>query len=196
MGIMDRDEVLKRIRQTASPLKKQLLAAALITRELRALGRSEPVVIGGCALSYYTREVYFTSGIDFAYADRESFGEVLSSLGFATSGRYWVSQDLGLAVEVPASSLPGEESPVEVVELEEDLRCSIVGLEDLLLDRLNACMHWKSEADCEMVELLTRRYEGGLDWPYLERKAAEPQNDCLDMLLAIRDGKRDENKKD
>ena len=120
---------------------------------------------------------------------------MLSSLGFAPSGRYWVSQDLGLAVEVRASSLPGEESPVGVVELEEDLRCVIVGLEGLLLDRLNACTHCKSEADCEMVELLTRRYEGDLDWPYLESKAAEPQNDCLDTLRAIRDGSRNENKK-
>jgi hypothetical protein len=57
-------------------------------------------------------------------------------------------------VEVPASSLPGEESPVETVEFEAGLQCTIIGIEDLIIDRLNACKHWQSETDCEMVALL------------------------------------------
>ena len=30
----------------------------------------------------------------------------------------------------------------------------------LIIDRLNACKHWKSEIDCEMAELLVNRYVG------------------------------------
>lgn len=60
------DDLIAKIKQTASPLRRQLLVVALITRELRERGETPPVLIGGCALSYYTREVYFTADIDLA----------------------------------------------------------------------------------------------------------------------------------
>jgi hypothetical protein len=183
---MDTKQVLARIKETESPLKKQLLTAALITAMLKERGKGAPVVIGGCALSYYSREVYFTADLDFAYADRESFDAALTALGFSRRGRYWIREDLGLAVEVPASSLPGEESPVETVEFEEGLQCTIIGIEDLIIDRLNACKHWKSETDCEMAALLLENYTADLDWSYLEKKAAEPENDTAGELRAIR----------
>jgi len=158
----------------------------LITRLLEDQGKPAPVLIGGLALSYYTREVYFTADIDLAYADREALDSVLKNLGFVKRGRYWSQDELDIAVEAPASNLAGEESPVESVELEDGLRCMIIGLEDLLIDRLNACRHWKSEVDCEMVELLIARYREELDWKYLERKAAMPENDSLAELISLK----------
>ena len=179
---MDKDRILEIIGKTESPLKKQLLMVALITRILEEAGKSAPIVIGGCALSYYSREVYFTADIDLAYADREALDKVLKSIGFRREGRYWVHEDLKLAVEAPASSLGGEEAPLEIVELGEGLRCTILGVEDLIIDRLNACKHWKSEVDCEMAELLVNRYVADLDWTYLERKATLPENDAVKEL--------------
>jgi len=179
---MDKDRILEIIGKTESPLKKQLLMVALITRILEEAGKSAPIVIGGCALSYYSREVYFTADIDLAYADREALDKVLKSIGFRREGRYWVHEDLKLAVEAPASSLGGEEAPLEIVDLGEGLRCTILGVEDLIIDRLNACKHWKSEVDCEMAELLVNRYVADLDWTYLERKATLPENDAVKEL--------------
>lgn len=183
---MDSRDVLEKIKQTESPLKRQLLLAALITRMLKERGKDAPVVIGGCALSYYSREVYFTADIDLAYADREALDAVLKDLGFRKKGRYWVSEDLNAAVEAPASVLVGEDSPVEVVEFSEDLQCRVLGVEDLIIDRLNACKQWKSQIDCEMVELLVRRYYGEMDWPYLEKRAGAPENDTLAELLDLK----------
>jgi hypothetical protein len=91
-----------------------------------------------------------------------------------------------MAIEAPASSLPGQDSPVEVVELGEGLQCSIIGIEDLVIDRLNAYKHWKSEIDGEMVELLIRKYGNDLDWPYLEKKAVLPENDTLSEILELK----------
>lgn len=186
MRCMTKEEVLAIIGRTGSPLKKQLLTAALITMLLEQKGKSAPVVIGGCALSYYSREVYFTADIDFAYADRKGLGEVLKEIGFTAQGRYWTHEGLQLVVEAPASSLHGEDSPVEVVEFEGGLRCHVIGLEDLFIDRLNACRHWQSEADCEMVELLAVKYDSELDWDYLEKRAAEPENDTVEKLMEIK----------
>jgi hypothetical protein len=172
-------EITTRISATASPLKRQLLMLAYISEVLRGLGKPVPVLIGGCALAYYSREVYFTADIDLAYPDREALNAVLVGLGFVAEGRYWIHNDLKLMVEVPASSLVGEDAPLEVVEFEEGLECRVIGLEDLLIDRMNACKHWHSSQDCEMVELLVRQFAKTLDWQYLLKKAALPDNDTL-----------------
>jgi hypothetical protein len=183
---MKTNEIIEKIRQTESPLKRQLLLVALITKLLKEKGKEAPIVIGGCALSYYSREVYFTADIDLAYADRETLDVVLRDIGFIKKGRYWINEDLKMAVEVPASVLIDEESPIEVVELGKDLQCMIIGIEDLVIDRLNACKYWKSETDCEMVELLLKRYNRELDWGYLKKKAARPENNTMSELLELK----------
>jgi len=183
---MDTAEILGKIRQTESPLKRQLLMVALITNLLEQKGKDAPIVIGGCALSYYSREVYFTADIDLAYADREALDAVLKNIGFGKQGRYWVNEELKMVIEVPVSVLIGEDSPVEIVEFAENLQCRIIGIEDLIIDRLNACKYWKSEIDCEMVELLIRRYTKELDWLYLEKKAIIPENNTLSELLELK----------
>ena len=183
---METQEIMEIIQKTESPLKRQLLMVALLTRLLEMMNKRTPIIIGGCALSYYSREVYFTSDIDLAYADREALDTALKSIGFEKEGRYWVHEGLKVVVEAPASALPGQDSPLEVVELGEGLQCSIIGIEDLVIDRLNACKHWKSEIDGEMVELLIRRYRNDLDWSYLEKKAILPENDTLSEILELK----------
>ncbi len=183
-------DILAKIAATDSPLARQMLMTGLITRRLADKGKPPPVLIGGLALSYYTRDVYFTADIDLAYADREALGEVLSELGFAARGRYWVHPEADVAVEVPASGLAGEEAPRETVELEDGLFCVVIGLEDLIIDRLNACKHWKSNVDCEMTELLIARYGEDLDRAYLEKRAALPENDILAELQELLSRKR------
>jgi len=179
-------DILAKIAATEAPLARQLLMTGLITRRLAEKGKPAPVLIGGLALSYYTREVYFTADIDLAYADREALDEVLGELGFAKKGRYWVHSGLDIAVEAPASGLAGEEAQRETVELDAGLSCVVIGLEDLIIDRLNACKHWKSEVDCEMTELLIARYGKEIDWAYLEKRAALPENDTLAELRALK----------
>ena len=94
-----------------------------------------------------------------------------------------------MAVEAPASELAGADAPRETVELEGGLRCVVIGLEDLIIDRLNACKHLKSEVDCEMTELLIVRYRQELDWVYLEKRAALQENDTLAELRTLKDRK-------
>ena len=183
---METQEILEIIKKTESPLKRQLLMVALLTRLLKRVNKRAPVIIGGCALSYYSREVYFTSDIDLAYADREALDTVLKSIGFEKEGRYWAHEGLKVVIEAPASSLLGQDSSIEVVELGENLQCFIIGIEDLVIDRLNAFKHWKSEIDGEMVELLIRRYRNDLDWSYLEKKTILPENNTLSELLELK----------
>jgi len=183
---MDTEKVLGLIKQTESPLKRQLLTVALISKLLKEQGKEPPIIIGELALSYYSREVYFTADIDLAYADRDALHGVLSEIDFEKKGRYWVNEDLKIAVEVPVGVLADEDSPLEIVDLGTDLQCQIIGIEDLMIDRLNACKHGKSEIDCEMAELLIMRYGKELDWTYLEKKAEKPKNDVLQELMTFK----------
>lgn len=183
---MEKNQILELIKKTESPLRKQLLMVGLMTALLEERGKDAPIVIGGCALSYYTREVYFTADIDLAYADREALDSVLTEIGFFKKGRYWVNENFDLAVEVPVGILAGEDAPVEVVDLGAGLSCRIIGIEDLIIDRLNACKHWKSRTDCEMSELLIKIYSQELDWNYLEKKAALPENETSEELLSFK----------
>lgn len=183
---MDPTLVIQQIADCKSPLKRQLMLAALLTGILRNEGKPAPVVIGGCALAYYSREVYFTADIDLAYADREALDNALTGLGFHREGRHWVHDTLLLAVEAPAGELVEEDSSVEKVLLGQDLFCLVIGLEDLILDRLNAWRHWASSIDGEMAELLVRRYYTELDWNYLEAKAARPENGTAEEIQRLK----------
>ncbi len=183
---METKDLLEIIQKTESPLKKQLLIVGLLTKLLREMNKPPPVIIGGCALSYYSREIYFTSDIDLAYSDREALDRALKDIGFKKEGRYWVNETLKVLIEAPTSSLVGEDSPLEVVELGGELQCFIIGIEDLVIDRLNAYKHWKSEIDGELVELLIRRYKNELDWSYLQKKATLPENDTLPEILELK----------
>lgn len=184
---METQELLEIIKKTESPLKRQLLIVGLLTQLLKKMNKPTPVIIGGCALSYYSREVYFTSDIDLAYSDREALDAVLKSIGFKKEGRYWIHEELKAVIEVPASTLLEQDSTIEIVELGEGLECSVIGIEDLVIDRLNAYKYWKSETDGEMVELLIKRYKDDLDWSYLEKKAKLPENDTLKELLNMKE---------
>ena len=185
-SLMNKEEIIELIRQTESPLKRQLLTVALVSHLLKKKGKEVPIIIGGLALSYYTREVYFTADIDLAYSDREALDEVLREIEFEKKGRYWVSEDLKIAIEVPVGVLAEEDSPLEIVELGPELQCQIIGIEDLIIDRLNACKHWKSEIDCEMAELLVVRYLKELDWDYLEKRAKRSENDVLKEMQELK----------
>ena len=59
-------------------------------------------------------------------------------------------------------------------------------MEDLIIDRLNACKHWKSESDGEMVELLLKKYYKDVDWEYLEKKASLPENNTKNELSELK----------
>ena len=65
---------------------------------------------------------------------------------------------------------PPETAPLTVVELD-DLTCYIIGVEDLIIDRLNGYVHWGWEDDRRWVGRLLVLHADTVDWAYLERRA-------------------------
>ena len=174
------------LKGVVSPLKRQLLVLAFISKCMKELGSQVPILIGGCALAYYSREVYFTSDIDLACSDRETLDKVLRLNGFVVEGRYWVHHEMSLMVEAPARSLIGEDAPREIVEMGDGLECCVIGIEDLLIDRMNACVHWHSTQECEMVELLISLWVAEIEWEYLLERAGKLENSTRERFVELR----------
>lgn len=164
------------------PLERRLWVLAVITECLAATG-ARPVLVGGAAVEFYTSGGYTTFDMDVV-ADTQSLDGALTDLGFARHGRHWIREDISMAIEAPSGSLGAETEHVLEVQIG-DMKAYMVGVEDLIIDRLNACMHWNSAEDCRWAAHLISENKDQIDWVYLNRRAVEEHvKSELDRLLA------------
>jgi len=152
-------------------LERRLVFVGVLTAGVEALGWPAPVVVGGHAVEFYTAGSYATVDIDLAGAS-EPVGQVLDAWGFEREGRHWYDEKLGLLVEVPGSSLGPKEKQHAVALRMGSITAHIIGIEDLVIDRLAACAHWKHTESCEWAIRLLRIAEG-MDHDYLQARARE-----------------------
>jgi len=173
--------IWQRLLTTQDSLKRRLLFIGWLTAELKTHG-IEPILVGGNALEFYTLGAYATVDIDLVCTHPEQIDRLLQGEGFQQEGRHWYRPDIDIAVEIPATSLAGSYQRVETVMVEEFV-VYVIGKEDLIVDRLNACVHWRSEEDCRWVKELILLYQQELDWEYLrERTRAEATFEKLKEL--------------
>jgi excisionase family DNA binding protein len=164
-----RDE-LARVKEEPDRLTRNLLFVGLLTREVSREG-IRPVIVGGQAVEFYTAGGYATRDIDLVAWDTIGISRVLERWGFRKAGRYWTREDLGLAVEVPGSVLAGDEERVTEVEIK-GLTVYLIGIEDIIIDRLNAFVHWNSLDDGDWAREMAQLNAADIDWEYLEKRAA------------------------
>jgi excisionase family DNA binding protein len=162
-------------------LVRRLSFVALLTKGVVALGWSAPVVVGGHAVEFYTAGDYPTQDIDLAAAS-EPVAEVLDTWGFERQGRHWYDSSLGIVVEVPGGSLsPGERAHVVSVEVAGAI-AYVLGIEDLIIDRLAACKQWTDEESCRWARVLAKGAID-LDLAYLVERSRE--EDVEDVLAGL-----------
>ena len=142
-----------------------------------------PVVVGGLAVEIYTRGQYTTLDIDMVVPGRELVADILEKLGFLKEGRHWYHPDLEVAVEIPGDILKGadRERVIELI-LPSGRSLSVIGIEDIILDRLRACVHWQSSSDCEWGLRLLKIHYANLDLDYMSKMAAEDHLDTANKL--------------
>lgn len=160
--------IWQRLLTTQDSLKRRLLFIGWLTAELKAYG-IEPILVGGNALQFYTLGAYATVDIDLVCPQPEQIDRLLQGKGFQQEGRHWYRPDIDIAVEIPATSLAGSYQRVETVMVEEFV-VHVISKEDLIVDRLNACVHWRSKEDCRWAKELILLYQQELDWEYLEER--------------------------
>jgi hypothetical protein len=183
--IPPRSELDALLSPLADTLERRLAFVGLLSRGVEALGWAAPIVVGGHAVEFYTAGSYATVDIDLA-GDSQPVARVLDTWGFQRQGRHWFDEDLRLVVEVPGAPLgPDELEHVVRVRIGR-LVVGVIGIEDLIIDRLNACKYWKDEESCDWAQTMVLAADD-LDEAYLRRRAIQDDvADKLDVILANR----------
>lgn len=162
-------QLLTKIRKEPDLLKKRLIFIALVSK---LLGKSptKPVIVGGAAVEFYTAGGYATADIDIVYPS-EPLEPIFKKLGLKKENRYWYSEELGIVVEAPSAYLEAEARKRVVKVKVANMEVELLGIEDLVIDRLNAYVHWGSSDDGNWAKELLAIHKQELDWPYLKKEA-------------------------
>jgi predicted nucleotidyltransferase len=144
-------------------VKKKYIVFATITSKTKG---KKPILVGGSAVEFYTQGAYKSLDLD-VIAIKKELEPTLKAMGFKKSGRHWYNEDVSLKI---VSSQTKEK--VKKVNIEK-YTIHMISVEDLIVDRLNACKYWKSQLDCEQAEYLLKAYYPSLNKTYLEKRARE-----------------------
>ena len=167
----DPDLARERLRIEPEPRRRRLIALGLLTRLLSTHG-IEPIPVGGGALEFYTAGDCATN-MDPALPAAAEVDDAFAALGFEEEGRYWYHGEFDLLFEAPTpAGLPGEDAPRTEIEIAE-LRVVIIGIEALLIDRLRAWVHWKSDEDGRWTRRLALLYPDRIDWGYVRQRTRD-----------------------
>lgn len=171
-------------REIHDPLRRSLVVLGLLTTAMKPLGL-RPILVGGAAVEFYTLGGYATRDLDLVLRGRDKAKGVLEENGFIRhqGSRHWYHEDLDLALEIPDEYLAGSEEKVLTLEIE-DTEVFIIGIEDLILDRIAAFKFWSSGMDGQWAARLIAIQGDEVDWNYLEQRAE--QEDLGDALRAVR----------
>ncbi len=178
------------LKSEPDPARKRLVALAIVSERLRQ-DSIEPILVGGAAVEFYTMGGYATKDVDLALSHCPEVDQAFADLGFSKEGRYWVHVELDLLFEAPADpDLPGETAPRKRVQIE-GMEVVILGLEDLIMDRLQMWIHGQSDEDGRWATRLAMLYSEEIDWGYLEEKTrAIPKE--RSALLSIKEAAHDQ----
>lgn len=149
-----------------SKFEKLIQTAAIIT-ELLLPHNIRPIIVGGLSVEIYTLNGYTTQDIDFVLNGYDLASEVFASLGFVKLGKNWVHADLGVSVEIPSNFLAGDYDKITELSIA-DRTVYVIGLEDIILDRLRAAVHWKSGESREWGYRMLLMYFEELDLEYIQ----------------------------
>lgn len=155
-----------------SKFEKLIHTAAIITELLLPHG-IRPIIVGGLSVEIYTLSGYTTQDIDFVLNGYDLAGEVLASLGFTKLGKDWVHADLGISVEIPSNYLEGDYDKITELPVA-DTAVYVIGIEDIILDRLRAAVHWKSGESREWGYRMLLMYFEELDMEYIQGRFEHP----------------------
>jgi hypothetical protein len=179
---MKKKWTLKVIAAEQVDFKRKMMFLGWLADEMEKEGVSFTVV-GGEAAEIYTFGKYESADIDIVTSGSIALREKLKEIGFQNQGKDWWSEDLRIFLEITSSVLAGDETRVKVIDLGDARSLRVIGVEDIILDRLAACKFWKYKEDCEVALDLMARYRKELDMRYLEETAKK--NSVLSKLKEL-----------
>ncbi|AEM77743.1 DUF6036 family nucleotidyltransferase [Thermoanaerobacter wiegelii] len=163
---------------------------ATITKELLKYG-IKPIIVGGTAVEFYTTGGYNTIDIDVVAPRHDIIAKVLDLYGFKkTTGRHWYNEKYDIAIELPDNVLDGSIDKVLEVDINSE-KVYIIGIEDIIIDRLCAYKFWDSKDDGMWAKNMLNIHWNEIDFDYLHETAMKKGvGDVLNVIInAIKSNK-------
>jgi len=176
-GDLTSKSFISKLRKEPNQLRKKMLLLGYVTSQLEKKKQSI-FLVGGQAVETYTAGQFLTGDIDVTTSDSAMTQKVLKSLGFEEIGMIWLNKPLGIAFHIVGHFAPERPRTIRIGPY----KARIVGVEELILDRLSAAKFWNIQADYERAKVLYDNFEKQIDKDYL-RKIAKKKVD--DLLLRI-----------
>jgi len=102
-------------------------------------------------------------------------------LGFQREGRHFYHEDIEIAIEIPDNVLAGNYDKVVKVEIDGENYVYLISVEGIILDRLRAGVHWKSEEDQVWAFKLLANNYSTIDLEYLLNQVEAKEESALLM---------------
>ena len=177
-GNLTSKSFISRLRKEPNQLRKKMLLLGYVTSQLEKKKQSI-FLVGGQAVETYTAGQFPTGDIDVTTSDSATTQKVLKSLGFEEIGMIWLNKPLGIAFHIVGYFPPERSRTIRIGPY----KARIVGVEELILDRLSAAKFWNIPADYEKAKVLYDNFEKQIDKDYLREIAKKKEVD--DLLLRI-----------
>jgi hypothetical protein len=163
--------VVPRLRKEPDELARKMLLIGYLTERLEKDKPESVYLVGGQAVETYTAGQFRTGDIDIVTPDSKAAGEILKRIGFERKGMIWLNKDLGLAIHIVG--LFAQNSEKARIIHAGPYKVRIVGIEDLIVDRLAAAKFWNSQVDLEQATALWKGFRKQIDLQYLRRRARQ-----------------------
>src|SRR2546426_6081132 len=168
--------LIRQVKKEPNELKRKMLLVGYLSDELSKRGAFLSLV-GGQAVETYTAGQFTTGDIDITTTDQEATERLLTRLGFKREGMIWLNEKLGIAVHI-VGSYPTRTEKIRTVEVG-PYRVRVVGVEELIIDRLRAAKSRRSGRDAEQALVLFSGFRKRIDIDYLRRRAKEEKVDDI-----------------
>ncbi|MBP1934824.1 DUF6036 family nucleotidyltransferase [Ammoniphilus resinae] len=153
--------------------------AAIITKLLEK-DNIHPIVVGGLSVEIYTQSDYTTRDIDFVSDGYMKIADLLFKLGFEKEDRHFYHEKVEIAIEIPDNYLAGDYNRDIKLAIDDDKYVYVISIEDIIMDRLRASVHWRSSEDKIWgFKLLANNYER-VDLTYM-RQSVETKLEEIEL---------------
>lgn len=166
----------------SDPVNERISIASLICSLAKEFA-NDLVVVGGSAVEFYTAASYMTKDIDFIAKDDFQIAKIMTALGFSIGEGYtWFHPDTSVIIEFPKPPLLGNVNKLTEVKTEYGV-AKIIGVEDIILDRLKRREFWQDNN--ELPEMMLFSHYDRIDFAYLRKQAEyELVSDVLEKAIA------------
>jgi len=169
--------------KTDDDIRKRIGIVAVLTDALKDYNVT-PVIVGGFAVELWTMGKYATLDVDLVAEGISETAPVLYDLGFKNRGGVWTYPGSDVIIEFPKPPLDGDYNRLQPLDFDGNT-VYLLGIEDILLDRVSALKHWRDESSREWAVFLAAAHFEKIDWMYCEKKAIEKQIDDELQLIKI-----------